>query len=25
LILGIVVWFSRLLRENVGANPKRLA
>jgi ABC-2 type transport system permease protein len=25
LILGLVVWFSRLLRENVGANPKRLA
>ena len=25
LILGLFVWISRLRRENVGANPKRLA
>jgi ABC-2 type transport system permease protein len=25
LILGLVVWIARLRRENLGANPKRLA
>ncbi len=25
LILGLVVWFARIRRENLGANPKRLA
>jgi ABC-2 type transport system permease protein len=25
LILGLFVWFARLRRENLGANPKRLA
>jgi len=25
LILGLVVWIGRLRRENLGANPKRLA
>ena len=25
LVLGLVVWFVRRTRENVGANPKRLA
>jgi ABC-2 type transport system permease protein len=25
LFLGIIVWVMRLLQENVGANPKRLA
>ena len=25
LILGLFVWISRMRRENLGANPKRLA
>ncbi len=25
LILGLLVWFARIRRENLGANPKRLA
>ncbi len=25
LVLGLVVWFVRRTRENLGANPKRLA